>query len=111
MLEFEVETPPGLAGDLAVRIMSIWPSLEIAPEENRVLFHLPVDDRLDVNISLLEEALQAFERTRNLNDLNIVTRNLTGPDAGPVENGCEAFDFDTDGDVDMGDFAAFQAAY
>ena len=35
---------------------------------------------------------------------------LTGPDAGPVEIGCEAFDFDVDGDVDLGDFAAFQEA-
>ncbi|MFH1138148.1 MAG: 50S ribosomal protein L11 methyltransferase [Pseudomonadota bacterium] len=83
MLQFEIETPLGLTGDLAVRIMSIWPNLEIAPEENRVVFHLPVDERLDVNISLLEEALQAFERARNLDELNIVTRNLTGPDAGP----------------------------
>jgi len=27
-----------------------------------------------------------------------------------VEIGCEAFDFDVDGDVDLGDFAAFQEA-
>jgi len=35
---------------------------------------------------------------------------LTGPDAGPVEIGCEGFDFDLDADVDVADFAVFQEA-
>jgi hypothetical protein len=35
---------------------------------------------------------------------------LTGPNAGPIIAGCEAFDFDVDKDVDLEDFAAFQEA-
>ncbi|MFH1107819.1 MAG: hypothetical protein V1790_01285 [Planctomycetota bacterium] len=33
---------------------------------------------------------------------------LTGPQGGPYPNGCEAFDFDGDGDVDLADFAVLQ---
>jgi uncharacterized membrane protein len=31
--------------------------------------------------------------------------------SGPVQSGCETFDFEPDGDVDLDDFAAFQAAF
>jgi len=35
---------------------------------------------------------------------------MTGPDGGPFDAGCEAFDFDADaiGDIDLRDFAGFQ---
>ncbi len=33
---------------------------------------------------------------------------FTGPDAGPYDPGCEAFDAEYDGDVDLGDFGRFQ---
>ncbi len=35
---------------------------------------------------------------------------MTGPDSGPFDTGCEAFDFDADaiGDIDLKDFAGFQ---
>ncbi len=35
---------------------------------------------------------------------------MTGPDGGPFDAGCEAFDFDADaiGDIDLKDFAGFQ---
>jgi parallel beta-helix repeat protein len=36
---------------------------------------------------------------------------LTGPDAGPYDPGCEAFDFESDGDVDVQDLAGFQAVF
>ena len=36
---------------------------------------------------------------------------MTGPDAGPATPECEVFYFDPDNDVDLGDFAAFQAAF
>ena len=32
---------------------------------------------------------------------------VTGPGSGPCGPGCEAFGFEADGDVDLGDFAAF----
>ena len=35
---------------------------------------------------------------------------FTGPDGGPYDNGCEAFDFDFDQAVDLFDFAGFQEA-
>jgi len=36
---------------------------------------------------------------------------LTGPDAGPNALGCEAFDFDADGDVDLQDFTDVQMGF
>ncbi len=33
---------------------------------------------------------------------------MTGPDGGPYDGGCEAFDFEFDGDVDLSDFSGFQ---
>ena len=35
---------------------------------------------------------------------------MTGPDGGPFDTGCEAFDFEADaiGDIDLRDFAGFQ---
>ncbi len=33
---------------------------------------------------------------------------FTGPDAGPYDPGCEAFDADYDGDIDLQDFSRFQ---
>lgn len=36
---------------------------------------------------------------------------VTGPSAGPYLEGCEAVDFEFDGDVDLQDFAAFQGVF
>ncbi|MCK4661001.1 MAG: immunoglobulin domain-containing protein [Phycisphaerae bacterium] len=37
---------------------------------------------------------------------------MTGPDGGPIGEGCDVFDFDVaDDDIDMADFAAFQEAF
>jgi hypothetical protein len=36
---------------------------------------------------------------------------MTGPDGGPYGDGCEAFDFDGDTDVDVTDFALFVAGF
>ena len=33
---------------------------------------------------------------------------MTGPDAGPYDEGCATFDFNGDQDVDHADFSAFQ---
>jgi len=33
---------------------------------------------------------------------------MTGPDGGPYDAGCEAFDFEFDGYVTLRDFAGFQ---
>ncbi len=46
----------------------------------------------------------------NAADLALLDGCPTGPDGGPVAGPCEAFDFDDDGDVDLRDLAAFQAA-
>jgi len=32
-------------------------------------------------------------------------------EARPLEPGCEAFDFDADGDADLEDYSGFQAAF
>ncbi len=36
---------------------------------------------------------------------------VTGPDNGPYDPGCEAFDFDGDLDVDFEDFHGFQLVF
>jgi len=36
---------------------------------------------------------------------------MTGPDSEPYGEGCQAFDFEFDADVDLADFAAFQALF
>ena len=36
---------------------------------------------------------------------------MTGPGLGPYDSGCEALDFEYDGDVDLQDFAGFQMLF
>ena len=36
---------------------------------------------------------------------------MTGPDDGPCTTGCEAFDFEADQDVDLADYAVFEALF
>jgi hypothetical protein len=47
----------------------------------------------------------------DLDDFNIFTDCMTGPDGGPAGIECTAFRFDADDDVDLEDFAAFQQAF
>jgi len=47
----------------------------------------------------------------DLGDFAEWTGCMTGPDAGPYQQDCEAFDFEFDGDVDLRDFAGFQALF
>ncbi len=49
--------------------------------------------------------------TVDLLDFSTWEACMTGPDAGPYGEGCEAFDFDGDTDVDMTDFALFVAGF
>ena len=83
MLEFEVTLPPEAAGDLATRIMALWPGLEVGTDENRVCFALTIDDGLDGRLARLEETFQALEKARAIDELEIKSRNLGGPDSGP----------------------------
>ena len=46
----------------------------------------------------------------DLTDYGCFAGCLTGPGGGLLAN-CEAFDFDNDTDVDLGDFAEFQQAF
>ena len=83
MLELLIEIAPELAGDLATRIMNLWPGLEVETVGKGVLFHLPLDEQIDYKLSCLEETLQTLERIRALEPLDVNSRNLTGPDSGP----------------------------
>ena len=47
----------------------------------------------------------------DLGDFRWLSSCQTGPDAGPVDPGCETADIDGDGDSDLRDFAAFQAVF
>ena len=50
-------------------------------------------------------------QTVNLDDYAFFTQCLTGPNAGPLEPGCEPFDFNADGAIDLRDAAGFQRAF
>ncbi len=47
----------------------------------------------------------------DLNDYVHWLNCVTGPDGGPLANGCDVFDFDVDNDVDLVDFAGSQAEF
>ena len=83
MLELEVEINPELTGDLASRIMSRWPGLEVETHDNSVTFAIPVNNRLDEGLQAVEAALQKIEQVRGLEELNVRARNVFGPDTGP----------------------------
>jgi len=48
------------------------------------------------------------DQTVDLTDFANWSSCMTGPHGGPYEAGCEGFDFDGDGDVDLLDFGGFQ---
>jgi ribosomal protein L11 methylase PrmA len=81
MLAFEVEINPEYTGELAARIMSVWPGSEVTISEKWLSFAVPLNGDLDKRLSRLEEALQKFEATRNATDITVRSRNLCGPDA------------------------------
>ena len=47
----------------------------------------------------------------DLNDFSEWVNCLRGPGSGPYDPGCEAFDIEFDGDVDLHDFARFQRTF
>ncbi len=51
------------------------------------------------------------DQTVDLTDFAAWEACMTGPDNGPYDSGCEAFDFEFDGDVDLHDFALFQVFF
>jgi len=83
MLEFEVEIEPDLVGELATRLMTVWPGLEIVTLGKNACFTLPLDERLDSRLHQLEETLQALEKAKGLEPLSVRTRNAEGPDSAP----------------------------
>ena len=44
----------------------------------------------------------------DLDDFRHWTNCITGPTPGDYASGCQAFDFDADGDVDLLDYGAYQ---
>lgn len=47
----------------------------------------------------------------DLDDFGVFQTCITGPNLGPVQEGCESVDFDHDNDIDQSDFGAFQQCY
>ena len=83
MLEFEIEIDPHLTGELASRIMALWPGQEVKTSKRTVTLLLPMDDEIDHNLRRFEQVLTALENARNLPLLTVHGRNLDGPDSGP----------------------------
>lgn len=63
-----------------------------------------------VDMGAYESAIGDFDCNQavNLNDLSAWSACMTDPQSGPYMPGCESFDFDGDGDVDLRDFAGFE---
>ena len=83
MIEFEVEINPEYTGELAARIMSVWPGTEVTIAEKWLSFSVPLNNELDERLSILEETLQKFEDIRNTQGIEVRSRNLCGPDSPP----------------------------
>ena len=83
MLDLEITVPPEAAGELANRVMAVWPDQEVTTQNGSLHFQLPIDERLDYQLSLLEEILQKVEEHRNLDLLQVISRNVHGPDSAP----------------------------
>ena len=56
------------------------------------------------------EVVSAFDAGRG-EQARVLARCFTGPAGGPLGNDCRCVDFDSDGDVDLADYGAFQVAY
>ena len=81
---------PELSGELASRLMAVWPGLEVKAEAGFVSFTLPVDREIDRNLELLEQTLKKLEEGRNLPDLGVRCVNRSGPDSAGdnIQAGC-----------------------
>ncbi|MCK4658265.1 MAG: hypothetical protein KAV82_01980 [Phycisphaerae bacterium] len=55
--------------------------------------------------------VEDINRCMDLDDYPAFHACITGPEGGPYPPGCEVFDSDSDGDVDLIDFAVFQDAF
>jgi hypothetical protein len=67
-------------------------------------------DRVDMGAYEFGAGDHNCDRAIDLDDFAAWTPCVTGPAGGPYNPGCEALDFDFDGDVDTADFAGFQVA-
>jgi hypothetical protein len=65
-------------------------------------------DRVDMGAYEFGAGDHNCDRAIDLDDFAAWTPCVTGPAGGPYNPGCEALDFDFDGDVDTADFAGFQ---
>ncbi len=67
-----------------------------------------------IDIGAYEFGIGDYDCNRVLDLLDLMAWDacMTGPDVGPFDPGCEAFDFDASviGDIDLKDFAGFQRA-
>ena len=82
MLEIEIDINQGLRGELATRLMAVWPGLEVETIAEGVRFCLALNENLDYDLGNLETTLQTLEKARALAPLTVKMVNLNGPDAG-----------------------------
>lgn len=66
-----------------------------------------------VDMGVYEFGIGDFNCDRNVDLRDYGTWNdcVTEPQGGPYDDGCEAFDFEFDADVDLLDFGAFQTVF
>ena len=68
-------------------------------------------DRVDMGAYEFGIGDMDCDQTVDLYDFAAWQTCITGPDGEPYEEGCEPFDFNYDGFVDLRDFAGMQAAF
>ena len=78
------------------------------------IFDAVVDRSPNDRVKILNSACQGDSELRCEVEALLSSHHVEGflqpPDGGPLADGCEAFDFDADQDVDLTDFGEFQAA-
>lgn len=84
MMELQINIGTDAAGELANRLMTLWPDREVKTENGSLSLYLPVNELIDYNLSLIEEVLQKIENHRNLDTIDVISRNISGPDSAPA---------------------------
>jgi parallel beta-helix repeat protein/predicted outer membrane repeat protein len=88
------------------------PNFVAEPQETDLDGHARVlCDRVDMGAYEFGIGDFTCDHRVDLGDLRVWQSCITGPGGGPYAPGCEAFDFEFDGDVDLEDFAGFQGTF
>lgn len=81
MIEFEIEASMELSADIANRVMTQWPGTEVKTDDCSLRFQIPMTSKLDSDLEKLEQLFQTVEKIRGIDELNLKSHCLNGPDS------------------------------